>query len=577
MVAVTPELINTHMDIKRTVLWVVFSFSLLLLWDSWMRHNGHQSMFFPSANPTQEQAAANPVTPTASPTGSPVPQAGTAAPAGVPAGDVAPANAKGETITITTDVVKADIDTLGGELKRLELLKQRDVVDPTKNLVLFDSGAGHTYLAETGLIGGPFPTHKSLFAAQPGVRTLDNGNQVQLVLEAEQGGVKLTKTFTFKRDSYLIDVKHTVTNNTGAAINPSLYLQLLRDGNKPGGESHFYSTFTGPAVYTDAHKFEKMTFEKIEEGKAEHATKADNGWVALVQHYFVSAFIPPQQVQRDIFAKKVATNLYAVGTILPLGTVAPGAAVTMDAHLYSGPQESKVLETVAPGLELVKDYGWLTLIAKPIFWLMTHIHAIVGNWGWTIILLTVLIKLVFFPLSAASYRSMAKMKAVSPRMQAIRERHKGDPQAMNREMMAMYKTEKINPLGGCLPIVIQIPVFISLYWVLLASVEMRGAPWLGWIHDLTAPDTLFGTIPYFNMPVGLLPIIMAASMFLQTKLNPTPPDPVQAKVMMFMPLVFSFMFFFFPSGLVLYWVTNNVLSIAQQWVITKNIESGKTK
>ena len=400
---------------------------------------------------------------------------------------------------------------------------------------------------------------------------------MQLVLVAEQGGVKLTKTYTFKRGSYVIDVKHTVTNTTGAAITPSLYLQLVRDGNKPGGESHFYSTFTGPAVYSSTEHFEKLDFEKIANGKQQHVNKADNGWIAMVQHYFVSAFIPPQNAQRDIFSKKVGDNLYAVGSILPLGSVAPNASVSLDSQLYSGPTVSKTLQAIAPGLDLVRDYGHLTVIAEPIFWLMTHIHNLVGNWGWTIILLTVLIKLVFFPLSAASYRSMAKMKAVSPKMQAIRERHKGDPQAMNREMMALYKTEKINPLGGCLPIVIQIPVFIALYSVLLASVEMRGAPWLGWVHDLTAPDRLFGTIPYFNMPIGLLPIIMAASMFLQTKLNPTPPDPVQAKVMMFMPLVFSFMFFFFPSGLVLYWVTNNILSIAQQWVITRNIESGKTK
>ncbi len=565
------------MDIKRTVLWVVFSFSLLLLWDSWMRHNGHQSMFFPSANPTQEQAAANPAAPTASPNGSPVPQAGTSAPAVLPGNDSGAVATKGETIVITTDLVKASIDTVGGELKRLELLKQPDVVDPTKNVVLFDSEAGHTYLAESGLIGGPFPTHKTIFTAQPGARSLDNGNEVQLVLVADQGGVKLTKTYTFKRDSYLIDVKHTVTNTTAAAINPSLYLQLVRDGNKPGGESHFYSTFTGPAVYSDSEHFEKLDFEKIANGKQQHVNKADNGWIAMVQHYFVSAYIPPEKAQRDIFSKKVGDNLYAVGSILPLGAIAPNASVTMDAQLYSGPTVSKTLQAIAPGLDLVRDYGHLTVIAEPIFWLMTHIHNLVGNWGWTIILLTVLIKLIFFPLSAASYRSMAKMKAVSPKMQAIRERHKSDPQAMNREMMALYKTEKINPLGGCLPIAIQIPVFISLYSVLLASVEMRGAPWLGWVHDLTAPDRLFGTIPYFNMPIGLLPIIMAASMFLQTKLNPTPPDPVQAKVMMFMPLVFSFMFFFFPSGLVLYWVTNNILSIAQQWVITRNIESGKTK
>ena len=548
------------MDIKRTVLWVVFSFSLLLLWDSWMRHNGKPSMFFPTA--TQEakpQAAADPAN-------SPVPQALSNGATGAAANtDIAGAPAtKGETITITTDLVKADIDTVGGELKRLELLKHRDTVDPSKNLVLFDSSAGHTYLAESGLIGGAFPNHKSIFTAQPGARSLDNGNTVQLVLNAVENGVKLTKTYTFKRGDYVIDLKHTVTNDSAAAITPSLYLQLLRDGNKPGGESHFYSTFTGPAVYTDAERFQKLDFEKIEAGKEQHANKADNGWIALVQHYFVSAFIPPANVQRDIFTKKVATNLYAVGTILPMGSVVPGGSATMDARLYSGPQESSVLEQTTPGLELVKDYGWLTIIAKPIFWLMMHIHALVGNWGWTIILLTVLIKLVFFPLSAASYRSMAKMKAVTPKMTAIRERHKGDPQNMNREMMALYKTEKINPLGGCLPIVIQIPVFISLYWVLLASVEMRNAPWLGWIHDLAAPD-----------PFYILPVLMAVSMFIQTKLNPTPPDPVQAKVMMFMPIAFSVMFFFFPSGLVLYWVVNNVLSITQQWVITKKMETGK--
>jgi YidC/Oxa1 family membrane protein insertase len=318
------------------------------------------------------------------------------------------------------------------------------------------------------------------------------------------------------------------------------------------------------AVYTEADHFQKIDFEKIGKGKDEHATKADNGWIAILQHYFVSAFIPPEKQQRDIFTKKVGDNLYAVGTILPLGAIAPGATVTDEARLYSGPEVASVLEKVAPGLDLVKDYGWLTIVAKPIFWLMDQIHKVVGNWGWTIIILTIMIKLAFFPLSAASYRSMAKMKTVTPKMQAIRERFKDDPQKMNQAMMELYRTEKINPLGGCLPIVIQIPVFIALYWVLSASVEMRGAPWLGWIHDLAAPD-----------PFYILPVVMAVSMFIQTKLNPTPPDPVQAKVMMIMPIVFSAMFFFFPAGLVLYWVVNNVLSIGQQWVITRQIEGGK--
>ncbi|AMP02396.1 membrane protein insertase, YidC/Oxa1 family, N-terminal domain [Collimonas arenae] len=522
------------MDIKRTVLWVVFSVSLLFLWDQWQRHNGQPSLFFPSANQTAPVATGPAGSAASASTDVPQASATTAAGAGaVPAATSAVA-AKGEIITITTDVVKADIDTVGGELKRLELLTQKDTVDPTKNLVLFDSSPTRTYLAETGLIGGPFPNHKSPFTALPGPRTLDNGNQVQLVLESTEGGVKLTKTFTFTRGEYTIDVKHTVTNDTGAPISPSLYLQLVRDGNAPAGEQRFVHTFTGASVYTDASKFQKFTFENIEKGNAEHAFKADDGWFALMQHYFVSAFIPQDKAPREIFTKKLATNLYAVGNILPLGTIAPGASVTMDARLFSGPEETAVLEKLAPGLTLVKDYGWQKIIAEPIFWLMTQIHKILGNWGWTIICLTLLIKLAFFPLSAASYRSMAKMKLVTPKMTSIRERYKSEPQKMNQAMMELYKTEKINPLGGCLPIVIQIPVFLSLYSVLLASVEFRNAPWLGWIHDLAAPD-----------PFYILPIVMAISMFIQTKLNPTPPDPMQAKVMMFMPLIFSVMFFFF--------------------------------
>jgi YidC/Oxa1 family membrane protein insertase len=555
-----------HMDIRRTVLWVVFSLSLLILWDNWMRYNGKQSMFFPTATQTAKPAAAGGA-PAA--TRSDVPQATTtsAAPTTVPGG---PAPVKSERITITTDVIKADIDTAGGELKRLELLKHKDTIDPNKNMVLFDSTSNHTYVGQTGLIGGPFPNHKSSFIAKPGPRSLDSANELQLVLESEQDGVKLIKTYTFKRNDYTVGVKHDVVNNSGAPINPSLYLQLVRDGSKPQPKTSLFtfdpvSTFTGPAIYTDAEKFRKVDFESIEKGKAEHPVKADNGWISMIQHYFVSAFVPPEKAQREIFTKKIDNNLYAVGNILPLGTVAPGATVSMDTRLYSGPQESARLENVAPGFDLVKDYGWLTIIARPIFWLMDQIHKVLGNWGWTIIVLTILIKLAFFPLSAASYRSMAKMKTVTPKMQAIRERYKSDPQKMNQAMMELYKTEKINPLGGCLPILVQIPVFIALYWVLLASVEMRNAPWLGWIQDLASPD-----------PWYILPVVMAVTMFIQTKLNPTPPDPIQAKVMMFMPIIFSVMFFFFPAGLVLYWVVNNVLSIAQQWVITKKIESGKS-
>jgi len=286
----------------------------------------------------------------------------------------------------------------------------------------------------------------------------------------------------------------------------------------------------------------------------------------MVQHYFASAWIPQQGAKRDIYVEKIDPTLYRVGVKQPVATIAPGQSVDVSARLFAGPEEERMLEGIAPGLELVKDYGWVTIIAKPLFWLLEKIHSYVGNWGWSIVLLTLLIKAVFFPLSAASYKSMARMKAITPRMQALRERFKGDPQKMNSALMELYKTEKVNPFGGCLPVVIQIPVFISLYWVLLSSVEMRGAPWILWIHDLSQQD------PFF-----ILPVLMAVSMFLQTKLNPTPPDPVQAKMMMFMPIAFSVMFFFFPAGLVLYYVVNNVLSIAQQYYITRMMGKPKAK
>ncbi|BDT61467.1 membrane protein insertase YidC [Massilia varians] len=549
---------------KRTVLWIVFAISLIVLWNNWMVANGKQSLFSPA--PPAAQVAQQHTKPSDVPTAA---QPGAAAVPGAPAAPgAAPAAAATQRVTITTDVVKADIDTLGGVIKRLELLKFPDHFDKTKNQVLFDVGGPNTYLGQTGLVGttpaGVMPNHATPFVARPLTRGADG--TVQLVMDAEQGGVRLTKTFTFRKGDYVIGIRHDVTNLTEAPIQPSLYLQLQHDGNKPANDSWFMSSFTGPTLYTADDKYQKLSFENIEKGKAEHSTKADNGWIAISQHFFVSAFIPTDKAPRDIFTKKIATNLYAIGVVQPLGTVAPGATVSNEARLYSGPQDEKTLETITPGLELVKDYGMLTIIAKPIFWVMDHLHSLLGNWGWTIVALTVLIKLAFFPLSAAGYRSMAKMRVVTPKMQAIRERYKNDPQKMQQATMELYKTEKINPLGGCLPILVQMPVFFALYWVLQSSVEMRGAPWIGWITDLTQPD------PYF-----ILPIVYAVSMYITTKLNPQPTDPVQAKMMLFMPLAFSVVFFFFPSGLVLYWVVNNILSIAQQWVITKKFETGAAK
>ena len=556
------------MDInKRTVLWIVFAVSLIVLWNNWMVANGKQSLFSPAppAKVAQQQPAKPSDVPTAVPAAA---QPGSTAVPGAAAPAAATAAPASQIVTVTTDVVKVNIDSTGGVIKRLELLQYPDHTDKTKNQVLFDVGGNNVYLGQTGLIGtsaaGALPNHNTVFTVRPGVRTLNGGNQVQLVMDAEQGGVRLTKTFTFRKGDYVIGIRHDVTNVSAAPVQPSLYLQLQHDGNKPANDSWFMSSYTGPTLYTEADKYQKLTFEEIEKNKAEHSAKADNGWVAISQHFFVSAFIPADKVQRDIYTKKIATNLYAIGTVQPLGTVAPGATVSTDTRLYSGPQDEQTLEKITPGLELVKDYGMLTVIAKPIFWVMTQLHALLGNWGWTIVALTILIKLAFFPLSAAGYRSMAKMRVVTPKMQAIRERYKNDPMKMQQATMELYKTEKINPLGGCLPILVQMPVFFALYWVLQASVEMRGAPWVGWITDLTQPD------PYF-----ILPILYAVSMYITTKLNPQPTDPVQAKMMLFMPLAFSVIFFFFPSGLVLYWVVNNILSIAQQWVITKKFETAK--
>jgi len=389
----------------------------------------------------------------------------------------------------------------------------------------------------------------------------DGAQDLSLSFESpEIGGVKLVKTYTFRRGEYTVAVKHEVRNASAAPVSPQLYLQLTRDGNPPAGESSFYFTFTGPAMYTEANKFHKIEFKDIEKGKAEHDKASDGGWVAMVQHYFASAWLVTDKAQRAFSTSKVSDNLYAISMVLPLGEVAPGETKVHQATLFAGPQEEKKLEALAPGLELVKDYGWLTILSKPLFWLLDQLNRILGNWGWAIVALVVLLKIAFYALNAHAYKSMAKMKAINPKVMEMRERYKDKPQQMQQEMMRIYREEKVNPLGGCLPIFVQMPFFIALYWVLLSTVEMRNAPWIGWITDLSTKD------PYF-----ILPLLMTASTMFQTWLNPTPPDPVQAKMMWIMPLMFSVMFFFFPAGLVLYWLTNNILGIAQQWYINKRL------
>ncbi|MNK23491.1 Membrane protein insertase YidC [compost metagenome] len=550
------------MDIRRTVLWMIFSFSLLLLWNNWQIHNGKPSLFggpTPAASTSEPQAGANNATPSVPS----APAAAASAPSAVP-GAATPAAARSEEIVITTDVLRLTFDTMGAQLVRAELLKYPATGQPDKPTVLLDRSAGLNYVVQTGVVGAPngqtFPTHQTPFRLVSQERELTGDNLV-VTFEGESGGVKVTKTFTLHRGRYDIDVRHDLANLGAAPVTPSLYLQLERDGNDPADTSSFYHTFTGFAVYSEQDKFQKSTFSDIEKKKANYIKQTDNGWIAVVQHYFATAWVPPQGKPRTNELLEVQKNLYAARSIEAVGEIAPGAAARVDSHLWVGPQDQKAMAALAPGLELVVDYGWLTIIAKPLFTLMTWLHSILGNWGWTIVALTVLIKAVFYPLAAASYRSMARMKQVAPRLQALKEKYGDDKQKLNAAMMEMYRTEKINPLGGCLPMVVQIPVFISLYWVLLASVEMRGAPWILWVHDLSVRD------PFF-----ILPAIMMATMFLQIKLNPTPPDPIQAKVMMIMPLVFGGMMFFFPAGLVLYWCVNNTLSIAQQWSITRAMQ-----
>ena len=563
------------MDIRRTILLMIFSFSLLMLWNNWQIHQGNPSIL--SGQPATP-VATTPATGTA-----PSSDASTA-PAGVPtapatqaasstAGNVpgvsTPASAEAQTVNFKTDVLALSFDLQGAQLVRADLLAFPSREEKDKPFVLLNNRGGQTYVVQSGLTGAPagslYPTHLAPYTLVTSEREL-NGEQLIIKFVSESGGVKLTKTFTLKRSSYEILVDHQIENLTGQPIAPSVYLQITRDGKDAASENSTPSfmsgpvSFTGPAIYSEQEKFQKVSFSEIEKRKATYIKEADNGWFAMVQHYFVTAWVPPQGKTRNYEMTELQKNLFAVRSIEPVGSIAPNSQLTIPAKLWVGPQDQDSLEKVAPGLDLVVDYGLLTIIAKPLFALMTWLYSLIGNWGWTIVVLTILIKAAFYPLSAASYRSMAKMKLVAPRLQALKEKFGDDRQKLNTAMMEMYRTEKINPLGGCLPILVQIPVFISLYYVLGSSVELRGAPWIWWIKDLAVQD------PYF-----ILPVVMMGTMFVQMKLNPTPPDPMQAKVMMFMPLVFGAMMFFFPSGLVLYWCVNNVLSIAQQWYVMRQI------
>jgi len=537
------------MDLQRLFLFLIFSLSVFLLWDGWERT---QHPVVQAASVAATPAPSAPIATTASETNS-----------SANAVAVQQKHQSGEKVTVTTDWLVAEISTVGGDLRHLKFLKQYDAKDRSKPFVLLQDQDAHTYIAQTGLLGNGLPTHNTIFTSPVSEYQLTEGQDTLEVrlLATDITVAKVSKVYVFHRGSYLIDVGYEIENLGSNPITPSAYFQLVRDKVPPAGGTKFVPTYTGPAVYTEQGKFQKVDFSDVEKGKAKYPQSADNGWVGMLQHYFVAAWLPQDKVKREFYIKPLENNLFSAGVILPVSTIAPGQSAKVSVPLYAGPTES-ALDKVAPGLGLTVDYGWLTIIAAPLFWLLTFLQGWVHNWGIAIILLTVLIKLAFFPLSAASYRSMAKMKLVAPKLEKIKQQYGEDKERLHKAMMELYQTEKINPVGGCLPMLIQIPVFISLYWAILASVELRYAPFFGWINDLSAPD------PYY-----ILPLIMGTSMIIQSKLNPAPPDPIQAKVMQIMPIVFSVVFFFFPAGLVLYSVVNNILSIAQQWFITRRLNA----
>lgn len=560
------------MDSQRLVLFFVFTMSVFLLYEAWQRD--HQS---PAATAVSASVTPTPtpgITP-AQPGAGTVPAPSAALTQNPSAPPVSAASDRGQIIKIETDLYRAEISTTGGDLVRLELLKHGGTLDRKKNFLLFARSAEHVYVAQSGLIGSNLPNHQTAYTALAAEYKLaDAAADLEIRLEAV-GGAKAAKIYRFHRNSYVIDVAHEVTNTGAAPVEAFAYFQLVRDAKLPDGDSAMVPTYTGAAVYTEKDKFQKVAFSDIEKGKIPYPKNGNDGWIGMLQHYFLSAWLPKQGAPREFYTRQVPQGLYAAGVIIPAGTLAPGASTTLAMPLYAGPQEQEKLAALAPGLDLAVDYGWLTVIAAPLFWVLQWIHGWTGNWGVAIIILTIFIKLGFYPLSEASYRSMAKMRIVAPKLQRLKDQYGNDRQRMQQAMMELYKTEKINPLGGCLPIVVQIPVFIALYWVLLGSVEIRQAPFALWVTDLSAPDRLFNDLfnsSFFGNSIGLLPILMGATMIIQTRLNPVPPDPVQAKIMKIMPIAFSIFFFFFPAGLVLYWLVNNILSIAQQWHITRAME-----
>ncbi len=552
------------MDNIRLLLILALAYTGFLLWQAWEQDYGRH----PAPAAAQQDQAAAPTPENATAEGA-VPQvpAATALDAQKSATNEQPATAQagGQLIEVETDTLRLKIDTRGGTIVEGWLEKYPVSVDrPDEKYHLLSRDPNDFFIVQSGLLGAPgspAPNHQAVFkAAQthyrmtPEAHTLD----VDLVWTSPEG-VEVTKRYTFTRGSHLVLVKHIVRNGSASPWSGRVYHQFQRGEPKTQGNAMMY-TFTGGAIWDPEDKFQKFSFDKLAEGEPDK--DVTGGWIAMIQHYFFGAEIPPKEEPRHFYGKGLPNERYVIGEYSQVKQIAPGESRQFDAEIYLGPKDQDTLAKIAEGLDLVVDYGWLTILAKPIYHILAWIHKWVGNWGWTIIIFTILIKAVFYKLSETSYRSMARMRKLTPRLQALKDRYGDDKARLQQAMMELYKKEKINPLGGCLPMLIQMPFFIALYWVLMESVELRQAPWIFWIKDLSVKD------PYY-----VLPIIMGATMFLQQKLNPAPPDPMQEKLMMALPFVFTVMFAFFPSGLVLYWTVNNILSMLQQWIITRRIEA----
>jgi YidC/Oxa1 family membrane protein insertase len=536
------------MDNARFVLFVFFSFLSVMLYQQWQQDYGPK----PAVIASEAASQASPDVPSAQ--------------ASVTSADAKPSSSapkqSHQRILVETDVVRLEIDSEGGDLRVLDLIKYPESKDsPNKPVRLF-TDEGLVFFAQSGFAGDESvaPTHHSQWQAKSSSFSLVNGqDELRVPLTwTNSKGITVTKTYILKRGSYDIQLEQSVVNTSSSNWSARQYLQLQRKDPGDKNKDQFVRTYTGGVLYTPADKYQKISFKDMANKNLDSTSK--DGWVAMIQHYFLAAWIPLAGEDDRFYTKALSDDHYVIGTVAPELEVAPGEKKMVTAQLYAGPKLLRVLEATAPGLDLTVDYGALTIIAEPVFWLLEQFHKLFGNWGLAIILVTLTLKALFFRLSAASYRSMANMRKMQPKMAELKERFGADKQKLNAAMMEMYRKEKVNPLGGCLPILVQIPVFISLYWVLIETVEMRQAPFLGWLMDLSSKD------PFF-----VLPVLMGISMFIQQRLSPPPADPLQAKIMQFFPIMFTGFFAFFPSGLVLYWVVNNVLSILQQWYINKTI------